>query len=229
MSKATTSARSTLHRASAEGFIRLANLQLANTKERGAQSRLRAFLTQHILRSGQVVHLFSEAADRYTAEQLALIGSYMDKTASVQHPEIPEVAAVLRKETVIPPTAWLEGKIVYSVKFDLAKATSEQLRALVRACIRLAETLIGMGQGPECPILGKFPDYKYRGLPPDHHPPEQMWAVMGADFRTTRAGVLEWCLDQEDANAILVDMKKHSVRFPTLKVVPNKGMLSAGM
>jgi hypothetical protein len=53
--------------------------------------------------------------------------------------------------------------------------------------------------------------YKYRGLPCNIVPDDQLWAVSGCDG--CGGGVLEWCMDEKDALRMLSKMEP----FPQFK------------
>lgn len=53
------------------------------------------------------------------------------------------------------------------------------------------------------------PVYKFRGLPCNIQPDENLWCVCGG-MKGGGGGVLEWCYDEQDANDILKEMQKYS-------------------
>lgn len=63
------------------------------------------------------------------------------------------------------------------------------------------------------------PDYVYRGYPCSVVSDEKLWAVSGLDTRGG-SGVLEWCVDEEDAKYIVSLMKRQPNRFVDLSAAP---------
>lgn len=65
--------------------------------------------------------------------------------------------------------------------------------------------------------------YQYRSLPCNITTSKKLWCVCGAILKNgkiTGGGVLEWCYDQADAEAILKEMKKFSWEFSNLVAKP---------
>jgi hypothetical protein len=63
--------------------------------------------------------------------------------------------------------------------------------------------------------------YRYRGLPFSvvKHP----WFVAGVDYENGSGGILEWCVDEEDAQTVLQQMQACGTRFGNLSIGCDEG------
>jgi hypothetical protein len=53
--------------------------------------------------------------------------------------------------------------------------------------------------------------YKFRGLPCNIRPDDQLWCVVGRHEtpKGSGGGVLEWCYDEDDAYRVMTEMSKY--------------------
>lgn len=98
---------------------------------------------------------------------------------------------------------------------DLLFASPEALKCVTQAIAILAERMMAYGKDPE--REAGYEDYHYRNLPSDIEPDDVIWLISGLDRRTGTQGVLEWCRDKDDAQAVLASMARFPRRFAELK------------
>lgn len=58
-----------------------------------------------------------------------------------------------------------------------------------------------------------IPLYRYRGWPVSYCDAGSVWMVSGVDHLNGSSGVLEWCCSEDDANALVAEMRKDHRRF----------------
>jgi hypothetical protein len=110
-----------------------------------------------------------------------------------------------------------EVSAVYDVLVPIETASVYEMRTVIEGIrgICMAAAAYSTVRGLNNYVLRKCQDYCYRGFAMTVSP--DPWYVAGQDVRISGAGVLEWCIDQDDADAMLKSMSKHK-RFKNLSV-----------
>jgi len=109
----------------------------------------------------------------------------------------------------------------YRFVHDIATASVEQLRDMVKAVAVLASAMHPFAASVNDTALVECPTYTYRGLPCDIAPASERWVVGGHDRMNSSGGVLEWCFDMNDALVVLEAMNRHPGRFSGLNAHPD--------
>ena len=109
--------------------------------------------------------------------------------------------------------------VTFALKSPMELASLSQLQQLVLAFRVLAESMLDFARDANATVFTSCPEYRYRGLPCSIAPDENLWYVGGQDKRGG-GGILEWCYDEDDANAMLREMQKHATRFVGLTAAP---------
>lgn len=137
--------------------------------------------------------------------------------------QIPAVQAEVELVALCETTAIIDASFgsvanVYALPFSVASASVAQMQSAVCLAAALALPLAEMGRSSAAVVAG-FADYRYRGLPCSIAPDHLLWTVAGCDKRGG-SGVLEWCFDEADAQAVLSEMRRFPHRFSGLVAEP---------
>lgn len=200
-------------------FCRHRAIGILNGPKRGNSRTMRRFLAEIGLTDRTLVQSFA-FNEGYSAEQLGALRQF----ALAQIPCVQtraELAASCEAVTIVDPQA---GSVctVYTMPTPVASASVCQLQNALRLVAVLAAPLIEMQQQGAGRAAG-FADYRYRGLPCSILPDHLLWAVSGQDKRDGGGGVLEWCVDEADAQALFSEMQRFPARFSGLTMAPFAG------
>lgn len=159
---------------------------------------------------------FAEQHQGFTPEQLRAIRRYA-KTVMAEYGTPPEG---LFAEAKCMTTIW-PGDIEYLfvLPVELEALSSAALRDVGHFLLQLTQALLPFAGSLNATALRDCQEYLYRGLPCSIAPDEKLWTIAGSDVRGG-SGILEWCYDQEDAEAVLGQMKRFPERFKNLGAAP---------
>jgi hypothetical protein len=118
-------------------------------------------------------------------------------------------------ETVYEPLSALV-KNSYRLAHPSKEATVTQLRHLVSMIVDLCRDMLPFAENPNATAFQACPDYVYRGLPCSCS--STLWEIGGLD-KAGGGGVLEWCVDSDDAQQRLAMMSQYP-RFEHLSAKP---------
>lgn len=113
----------------------------------------------------------------------------------------------------------------YAQRMPRAQMTDEQLRALVRFIVHVAQSMLAFVSNPEAACGLPKATYKRRGFPRPNcsvspwNPFASFWSITGDDEQTQESGVLEFCVSEFDASETLSLMSRFPERFKNLKAV----------
>lgn len=148
----------------------------------------------------------------YTSEQLLALVDYAKSVAAEFRIPLNGGEFV---DTVYEPLAGLV-KNSYRLAHPPKEATVKQLRAMVDMIVELCRAMLPFAEDPNATALLSCPDYVYRGLP--IRCSNTVWGIGGSDIGGG-SGILEWCVDEDDAKQRLALMSQHP-RFQNLSAEP---------
>ena len=183
---------------------------------------LRRFLSDVLLpvlhENGKALVLQSFAyEDGYSPEQLDALERYAASLEPIQRSYIAEGAA--QYGGVVRDNDYGSVLNSYELSWNPATASLKQLQLMAKVVIVLADSLHQFAAFPNENALKDCPQYRSRGLPCTIGHDEDLWCVSGQDVRGG-SGVLEWCYDEKDANAVLAEMNRFPERFIGLTAAP---------
>lgn len=190
--------------------------RLSHNKQEKSGRVMRRYLDR-VLMNGMLLQHFA-LNQHYTGEQLAAIATYAKKTGeafqAMQSADVREAAKMGNYvDTFVDPDAGVVANR-YRLAYAVSDATVKQLRDMVSYVVEVCYNLRSFAEDPNAEALQDCPDYVYRGLPCSCS--KSPWMVSGVDT-AGGSGVLEWCVDQADAEQRLAFMSKHSNRFRHIK------------
>jgi hypothetical protein len=183
---------------------------------------LRRFLSDVVLpvlrENGKALVLQSFAhEDGYSPKQLDALERYAADREESQRSNIPEGAALY--QGVVRDNDYGSVLNCYELSWNPATASLTQLQLMAKVVIVLADSLHQFAAFPNENALKDCPQYRYRNLPCTIGTDENLWCVSGQDVHGG-CGVLEWCYDEKDANAVLAEMNRFPERFSGLTAAP---------
>jgi hypothetical protein len=171
--------------------------------------KYRRFLNDVCLSGGIIQSLAYD--EGYSTEQLNALEAYATEMDKLQRYCIPE--GVVAPQGIIRDDGFGIVSVVFHLVNDLETATVAQMKDILGVVETLAcEMHQFAASGGTCALTDCMP-YEYRGLPISIAREGQLWEVGGTDKFTGGSGVLEWCYDKEDAEAILAKMQQFPSRF----------------
>ena len=195
-------------------FIRLGVQLLGNPRNNNGRV-LRRYIDQVCDDGGCRVDQTFAHFQHYTPVQLLALVDYAKSVAA----EFREFQMVSNGgefvDTVFQPLAGLV-KNSYRLAHPPKEATVKQLRAMVDMIVELCRAMQPFAEDPNATALSSCPDYVYRGLP--IRCSDTVWEIGGSDMAGA-SGVLEWCVDEDDAKQRLALMSQHP-RFQHLSAKP---------
>lgn len=192
-------------------------VRLAHDKGNKSGRLLRRYLDRALM-SGMLLQHFA-LNEHYTDKQLKAIAEYA-KTSAAKNEAIraDDVRGAAKAGVYVDTFVDSDSGIVanrYRLVCDINEASVQQLRDMVSYVVDICHELRPFSVNPNSTALQECPDYEYRGLPCSCS--ETPWMVSGVDI-ASGAGVLEWCVDQKDAEDRFALMSKHPNRFRHMKV-----------
>lgn len=204
-----TANRSNLHETIALGRQLLANRSNNNGRV------LRRFIDRACDDGGCRVNQVFAHNGHYTEMQLLALVDYAKSVAQLAKSTLAPEGGVF-VETVYEPLAALV-KNSYRLAHPPKEATVAQLRSMVDMVVDLCVGMLPFAKDANATAFQDCPDYVYRGLPCSCS--ETLWEIGGSDKADGGGGVLEWCVDPDDAQQRLAMMSQFP-RFENLSARP---------
>lgn len=201
----------TANRSNLKETIILGRELLANNRKNNGRV-LRRFIDRACDDGGCRVNQVFAYNGHYTEIQLLALVDYAKTVAQLA--VAPEGGVFV--ETVYEPLAALV-KNSYRLAHPPKEATVAQLRNMAEMVIDLCVGMLPFAEDPNVTAFQTCPDYVYRGLPCSCS--ETLWEIGGLDKANGGGGVLEWCVDQDDAQQRFAMMSQFP-RFENLSARP---------
>lgn len=151
--------------------------------------------------------------------------AYAERLAQLNEDARP-TEIVEASSTAMDPSSWF-AITTYPLAVPLSRMSEDQIRDLVRFVVRLAEHMLAFVANPDVALGTPGAVYRRRGFPRSIRPygfpwsPDSvLWCVTGDDDQTQETGVLEFCVNEFDAQECLSLMSRFPERFKDLKAVP---------
>lgn len=206
-----------IHRKNVAEIISQAKLLSGN--KYNVSRALRRFLKNFDITSGagntRIAQIFAQD-EGYSTTQFEAIRWYAI-ALDVEQQELFSSQSVQCLGTVVDVSAQRISND-YVLPFTIESATLPQLHAAFTLVWFLASRLRPFSHSPA--VTCCFSDYNYRGLSCSIVPQSQLWMISGFDKRNGGSGVLEWCVDKDDAQLRLGFMQRYPDRFIDVTATP---------